>query len=324
MALRVAVIGCGTIARALHVPALLAAGADVSVFASRSRASAQAAADEAGGGEVHADWREAVARPDVDAVVVCTPNVLHAPIAVAAAQAGKHVLVEKPFATTVADVDAMIAAAEAAGVVLMAAHNVRFAPPFPPMRDAIAAGRIGAVTSVRVAFCHSGPQRWAPQATWFRMVESAGGGALMDLGVHVADTLRFVLADEFVEVTATVDALPIDEDAVVGFRLASGAIGSVHVGWRSVPAADQSIVVHGTEGTLRWDLDDGVVLDLPDLSREPLPMAAEDDNPGAAFVRAATGGGAPIPSAQDGRAAVAFVTAAYEAARTGSIQQVER
>jgi len=322
MTLRVAVIGCGTIARRLHVPALIAAGAEVSVFASRSRASAQAAADEAGGGDVHTDWREAVVRADIDAVVVCTPNALHAPIAIAAAEAGKHVLVEKPFATSVADVDAMIAAAEAAAVVLMPAHNVRFAPPFQPMRAAFAAGRIGEVTSVRVAFCHAGPQNWAPQAAWFRSVESAGGGALMDLGVHVADTVRFILDDEFAEVTATVDALPIDEDAVVGFRLASGAIGSVHVGWRSPAAADQSIVVHGTAGTLRFDLTEGVRLDLPGTSSEQLPMADHVDNPCAVFVRSATDGGSPAPSAQDGRAAVAFVTAAYTSARTGSSQLV--
>ncbi|HEX9890374.1 MAG TPA: Gfo/Idh/MocA family oxidoreductase [Nitriliruptorales bacterium] len=321
---RVAMVGCGAIARRMHVPALLAAGARIPVFVSRTEASARAAADEAGGGEVATDWRAVVMRDDLDAVSVCTPNALHAPIAIAAAEAGKHVLVEKPFATTVGDADAMIAAADRAGTVLMAAHNLRFAAPFAPMRDAIARGDIGAPTSARVAFCHAGPQAWSPGSVWFRDAGEAGGGALMDLGGHVIDTLRFVLADEFDEVTATLDRLPIDEDAVVGFRTSAGVVGAFHAGWRSRGGGDQSVVVHGEAGSITFDLAGGLRITRDGSEPEPVAMDAPPDDPCAAFVRAVAQGAAPSPSAADGRAAVAVIAAAYDAARTGTTRKVAR
>src|SRR5439155_1247650 len=109
---RVGLVGCGAIARRAHLPAFKKAGTvDVVAFASRTRASAEAASQEWGGGEVHDDWRELVERTDIDAVDICTINSLHAPVAVAAARSAKHVLVEKPMACTVAEADDMVDAA---------------------------------------------------------------------------------------------------------------------------------------------------------------------------------------------------------------------
>src|SRR5207244_1571321 len=127
------------------------------------------------GGDIVDDWRDVVGRDDVDAVDICTPNVLHAPIAVAAASAGKHVLVEKPIACTLAEADDMLAAARAAGVLLMTAHNVRFFPAFVAAREAVAAGAIGGVTAVRAAFGHAGPQSWSPTSDWFSDPAQPGG-----------------------------------------------------------------------------------------------------------------------------------------------------
>src|SRR3954462_9005451 len=101
---------------------------------------------------------------------------MHAELTIAAAKAGKHVLVEKPMATTVADADAMVAAASDAGVVLMAAHNLRFAPPYAAAARAVAEGLVGDVVGVRVAMGHGGPEGWARDARWFRSPELSGGG----------------------------------------------------------------------------------------------------------------------------------------------------
>lgn len=322
--LRVAIIGAGTIARRQHVPDLRTAGADVVVHVSRSLESARAARDEAGHGDITTDWQSVVRRSDVDAVVVATPSALHAPVAIAAAAAGKHVLVEKPFATTLADADQMIAASAAAGVILMAAHNVRFAAPFGPMRASILRGDIGTPTSARVAFCHAGPQAWAPGATWFRDPALAGGGALFDLGVHVVDTLRHVLDDELVEVTATLDATPIDEDAAVTFRTRGGVVGSFHAGWRSAAGADLSMIVHGDQATLAFDAATGLTLRRPGAAPQALALDGPTDNPCAAFVRAIGRGEPTTPSGADGRAAVAAIVAAYLSARTGRTQTVEQ
>jgi predicted dehydrogenase len=127
LTLRIGLIGCGTVARRLHLPAFKACpDAEVVAFASHSLASAEAAAAEYGSGGVFGEWRDLIGA--VDAVDVCSPNSAHAAQAIEAAQAGRHVLVEKPMACTVAEADAMVAAARAAGVVLAVAHNMRYVP----------------------------------------------------------------------------------------------------------------------------------------------------------------------------------------------------
>ena len=167
MTVRFAVVGCGTAANHIHLPALRSAGAEVTVFASRSLASSEATCAAWGSGVVEDRWEDAVGRDDVDAVVIATPNAQHHAVAMAALSAGKHVLVDKPMACTVADADEMIAAAERARRVLVPFHNTRFAAPFAAAAQQVREGAIGDVTGFRVAFGHAGPQAWAPQATWF-------------------------------------------------------------------------------------------------------------------------------------------------------------
>jgi predicted dehydrogenase len=326
--LRVAVIGCGAIAQRAHIPGLLAAGATITALASRSRASVDAAAGIAGCRSVTLDWQDAVARDDVDAVAICTPNDLHEPIAIAAASAGKHVLVEKPMATTLEGADRMIAAATRAGGVLLPAHNVRFLPPFVAAADSVRRGDIGRVTGVRAAFGHAGPQHWAPAATWFRDRGRSGGGALIDLGVHVADLLRAVVGDEIGSVAASVtrDADPdgVDVDAHVLVRFAGGAVGSFHASWISCPGPDHQLTVIGTEGTLHLDSRTPLTLFRGDGSKgDRVPPPAITTNPFEQLVCAARGD-APAITAADGRASLAIVVAAYEAAQTGRFVDVDR
>src|SRR6185295_4022971 len=137
-------------------------------------------------------WEDAVERDDVDAVLVTTPNANHCEVSVAAAAAGKHVLVDKPLACNTLDADVMIAAAEQHDVLLVPYQNSRFAAPFVAARRCVADGRIGAVTGLRAAYRHGGPQQWAAHADWFFDAARAGGGCLMDLGVHIIDVVRAV------------------------------------------------------------------------------------------------------------------------------------
>jgi len=324
VSINVAVIGCGAIAQRAHIPGLLAAGARVGVVASRSAASAQAAAAFAGGADVVEDWQAAVGRADVDAVAICTPNHLHEPIAVAAAMAGKHVLVEKPMATTLAAADRMITAAATAGVVLMPAHNVRFAPPFVAAAAAVARGDIGEVTGVRAAFGHGGPQQWAPEATWFRDPAQAGGGALLDLGVHVADLLRAVVHDDAIAVSALVhhDGV-IDDDAQVMLRFAGGAIGTFHASWIAPSGPDHQLTVIGTEGTLHLDTRTPLTLLSRDGSTSRVALPHTVSNPFEQLVRAVAGEPVELTAA-DGRASLAIVLAAYAAAAEQRTLEVDR
>ncbi|MBI4728042.1 MAG: Gfo/Idh/MocA family oxidoreductase [Acidobacteria bacterium] len=328
MSARIALIGCGAAARRIHLPAYReTSGAEVVAFASATRASAEAAAAEWGSGIALGSWREALETAGVDAVDICAPNSLHAEIAVAAAAAGKHVLVEKPVARTLAEADRMIEAARASDVVLAVAHNSRFAPPFVAAREAIAAGRIGSVVAFRAAFGHAGPEAWAPGASWFFDPERSGGGALIDLGIHLADLVRAVLADEVAEVAAMLGPRRggVEESAQVILRLAGGATGSLHVSWRAVPGPDHQLTVFGTGGTIH--VDSSAPLTLQPATGGPteqLPIPQATPGPCGEFVRAVETGAPPSVSGEDGRAALAIVEAAYRAAATGRATSVER
>jgi predicted dehydrogenase len=324
---RLAVLTCGTIVTKGHLPAFAALGrdaVDVVAFSSRTRASAEAAAAQWGGGDVVDDWRAVLERDDVEAVDICSPNTLHAEMAVAAAEAGKHVLVEKPMATTLAEADAMIDAARAAGVVLMAAHNVRFAPPYLAAAAAVREGRIGEVVGVRAAMGHAGPQAWAPDAAWFRDAAVSGGGALLDLGIHVADLVRAVTGEEVDEVSAflrRLDRGSVEEGGQVAFRLAGGGVGTFSASWAARPGPDHQLLVHGTDGTLTVERGEAVVRPADGGRKQVVSAPAAD--PYAAFVEACAGGSAPPVTGEDGRAALAIVLAAYDAAASGRTVAVD-
>lgn len=341
MTVRLAVVGCGTVARRIHLPGLRAAGADVVAFASRSLQSAEGAASQWGSGDVAADWHELLGRPDVDAIDVCTPNASHVEIATAVAAAGKHVLVEKPMACNTEEADRMIEAADLAGVVLVPAHNARFLGSFVAMREAVGRGDVGEVRAFRCAWGHTGPQDWAPDAGWFRDPAVAGGGALIDLGIHAADVLRAVLHDEAVEVSALLSACrdragsrghddnrsagpdKVEDIAQLIVRFAGGAVGTLQASWALSSGSDHQLTIQGTLGTLH--LDDRTLPTLqPARGGDATRLLLPDHSPSVfdAFVEAVETGKEPAVTAADGRAAVAIVTAAYRSAASGEVEQV--
>lgn len=324
--IRVGVLGCGRAASVIHLPGLRRSGRfDVTAFASRTRSSAERAQAEWGSGRVHDEWTTVIDDDGVDAVLVASPNASHAEMAVAAARAGKHVLVEKPMATSVEEADAMIAAAATSGVVLMPTHNLRFAPPFHAAAAAVASGMVGEVVGARVAFGHAGPQHWAPDATWFFDQASSGGGALIDLGVHSADLLRAVIGDDVVDVGAMLRLGPtgVEEAAQLVLRFSRGAIATLHASWVARPAPDHQLTVFGSDGTLHLDGQTPLVFRPADgADAQPLSMPTKDERVDlyAAFADAVEHGAALPVTAADGRAALAVVAAAYESAASNSFR----
>jgi predicted dehydrogenase len=318
---RFALVGCGTAAVHIHLPLLRAAGVDVAAFASRSRSSAEAARDGWGNGTVVDRWEDVVTRDDIDAVVIATPNAQHHTVAIAAAAAGKHVLVDKPMARTTAEADEMITAADKYGIVLVPFQNTRFMAPFVAAHDAVAEGRVGEVTGVRAAFGHAGPQAWAPNATWFFDKELAGGGCLIDLGVHVIDLARYVTADDIVEVGAFLNGEPggVEMDAQLAVRFGRGAIGTVHASWSARPGPDHQLTVFGTTGTLHLDGRTALTLQPVAGDRERVALPEATSSPLDEFLAAVRGERAPTVTAHDGRAAVAVVEAAYQSAADGRV-----
>jgi predicted dehydrogenase len=176
-----------------------------------------------------ADYREVVAREDIDAVVICSENARHKEMTIAAAEAGKHVLCEKPLATTVEDAQAMIDACARHGVKLQTAFPVRFNASIVALRDAVRAGRIGTPLVISARNPGTCPH------SWFVDPELSCGGAVIDHTVHVVDVLRWMFDAEVTEVYAEVDRrihdIPTDDTGLLMMKLSNGIPVSLDTSW---------------------------------------------------------------------------------------------
>lgn len=244
-------IGASTIAHEWVIDAIRATGGEVVSVMSASAERGGKYADEHGISKAVTSVEALVGDANVDAVYISTTNELHAEQAIAAARAGKHILCEKPLALTLTDARAMVDAAREAGVVMGTNHHLRNAASHRAMRDAIAAGRIGTPLAARVFHAVYLP----PHLQGWRLDRpDAGGGVILDITVHDADTLRFVLGDDPVEATAFSQRGGMGrqglEDAVMGvLRFKSGLIAQFHDGF-TTKYAETGFEVHGTEGSL--------------------------------------------------------------------------
>ncbi|WP_025026398.1 Gfo/Idh/MocA family protein [Caldalkalibacillus mannanilyticus] len=260
--LKVGVIGCGSIAKHRHLPEY-ANHQEVEIIAvcdiveERARFFA-----EEYKAKFYTKYQELLANPEIDAVSVCTPNYLHAPVSIAALEAGKHVLCEKPMATSRKDAEEMIATAKKNNKKLMIAHNQRFVSSHQKARKMIENGELGKIYSFRTAFGHGGPEGWSADGkeSWFFKKEEAFIGAMGDLGVHKTDLLRFVLGEEFVEVGAFVETsakefADVDDTAVCILKTESGIIGTLAASWSYVSSEDNSTLIYGENAILRLEDD---------------------------------------------------------------------
>ncbi len=294
--------------------------AEIVVVADDDETRGRAAADRYGV-EFTADWREAVARADIDAVVICSENARHAEMTIAAAEAGKHVLCEKPLATTVADAEAMIAACAKAGVKLQTAFPVRFSAPVVAFGEAIRAGRVGTplvVIARNPGTCPMG---------WFVDPELAGGGAVMDHTVHVIDVLRHIFEAEVTEVYAEADTriydIPVDDTGLLMFRLSNGLRGSLDTSWsrpENWPTwGGVEIEVVGEKGALRLDAFNDT-LEVAEIGGPSYGWQAVepsgDPEMVAAFIAAVKRDQPVKVTGEDGMRAMQVALAAYESART--------
>jgi len=260
--LKVGVIGCGSIARHRHLVEYHA-HEEVEIVAVcdviQERALEMA---EKFGAAAYTDYQELLQNGEVDAVSICTPNALHAPMSIRALQSGKHVLCEKPMATSLAEAEAMIEAAKAAQKKLMIAHNQRFVPSHDKAHELIQSGDLGRIYSFRTAFGHGGPEGWSIDGanSWFFDKKQAFIGAMGDLGVHKTDLMRFLLNEEFTEVAAFIETsakenTDVDDNAVFILKTESGIIGTLAASWSYGAKEDNSTIIYGEKGILRLEDD---------------------------------------------------------------------
>jgi predicted dehydrogenase len=258
-ALRFGVLSTADIGLRKVVPAMLRADrVEVVAIASRDRARAESAAAELGIARAHGSYEELLADPDVDAVYDPLPNHLHAEWTIAAARAGKHVLCEKPLATTVADAERMIAACDEAGVVLMEAFMYRLHPSWVAVRELVASGRIGELRAVQSWFSY-----FNDDETNIRNRLDAGGGALFDIGCYCVNLSRMLFDAEPVRVQGSVT-----RDPAMGIDVLTSGILDFPTGVATFTSTiraepDQRVHVYGTEGRIAIPIPFNIPPDLP-------------------------------------------------------------
>jgi predicted dehydrogenase len=309
--IRVALLGAGYIQDA-HARAVSAhPNGELVAIASWREPSARALAARYGIPRVSTDWNEIVSASDVDAAVVATPNALHAPQTLALLRSGKHVMVEKPMAMSVAECDEMIEASRDSGTFVMVAHCWRFREEVRAMRDRIEARELGEVVKTRGYGVHA---KWGPSG-WFVDPELAGGGALVDMGVHAIDTARFLLGDPLPSrVCATVGTrygdYAVDDDGILLISWSSGVNSVVESGWWHPHSGglEADTEVFGTKGYARiWDPEPP----SGDYKHDSQPMYTTQM---AEFLDAIAEGRQPRPTGEDGRIVMQVVEEAYRSA----------
>ena len=310
--IRVALFGCGYI-QDFHAAGVRASGGELVAVANHRMSTARAFADTHGIGRVTTDW-EALARdPKIDAGIVGTPNALHAPQAMALLEAGKHVLVEKPMATSVAECNAMIAASEASRASLMVAHCWRFHEDVRALRRRIGSGELGEIVKTRGYGVHAG---WGPSG-WFTERALAGGGSLPDMGVHAIDTARYLLGDpEPTRVCAVVGtryrSYDVDDDAILLVSWSNGTNSVVESGWWQPHAEglEADTEVYGTAGYTRIFPREAPSEDYEHCTQPMYTTQMRE------FLSAIEEGREPRPNGRDGRIVMQVVEEAYRSARS--------
>ena len=331
--IKVAVIGCGSIAKYRHIPEYAAnPNVELVAFCDPVLERAEKFAAEHGG-KAYADYQTLLKEEKVDAVSVCTPNALHAEVSIAAANAGAHVLVEKPMASTEEEGLAMIEAAKKNNVYLMVGHNQRLMPPHVKAKEILDTGRLGKVLTFRTSFGHPGPEGCSVdgRGSWFFRKEEAIMGAMGDLGVHKSDLIRYLLGEEVSEVAAFIGTLhkegtQVDDNATCVLRMSSGTIGTLVASWTYYRGEDNSTVLWCENGVMKIGThpEDQVIVELRDGSVERYQVGAIATNTRQtssgvidAFVSSIVTNTPPSISGEEGLRSLKVILAAFESQASG-------
>lgn len=343
--IRIGIVGAGRIAEAhVHGYRQLADKVEIAGVADVRADLASARAREWGAARSWSSVAELVQDETLDAVDICLPHHLHVDAVEQACAAGKHILIEKPIARSLAEADAIIGAAERAGVTLMVAHNHVFNPVVTKAKEIIDQGLIGDVHLVK-----------AYSLGWFlftphdfrKSASQTGGGVFIDTGAHFVYILQ-TLCGEIVSVSATQARLVRTEaegedDAIVSLRFAQGAIGEITTtyaaripGWElGFPGGwDQTFIILGSKGAVRFSLPDETLWFYSENERFPAGYRGwtECKMPGsyarsfdlevAHFVDVLRSETRPSVTGAEGRKTLAVIQAAYQSAETGRVVEV--
>ena len=337
--LDMAVLGCGGISNVHMKVITIEPRTRLAAVVDTDESRARAAMEKHGAEKIFTSWDPVLADSSIDAVDICLPHNLHAPAAIAAMKAGKHVLVEKPIANTVAQAEEMIQTSKQTGRTLMVGHMKRFNRAALTMQRNIAHGNIGKPFSFEAVWY--GPKDIMPGIPWVMKKETGGGGPLMGFGTHHIDILRWILGEVkevscFTSRSVVIEA-EVEDTAVVNLRFHNGTIGTINFNWaRTAEGFHELIRIIGTEGEIAIRDGQEVILASParfgDSDIHRLDASAEaGDVPEEQFlgqlqhfIDCIENNKTPITDGVSARNTVAVIEAAYESDQKGKIITIQQ
>jgi myo-inositol 2-dehydrogenase / D-chiro-inositol 1-dehydrogenase len=283
------------------------------------------------------DYRKVLDRKDIDVVVVGIPNDLHREVVVAAAKAGKHVILEKPIAHTLKDADAIVDACKKHKVKLMYAETICFSPKYVRAKKLVEEGAVGKLYMVKQGEKHSGPH-----SDWFYDVKRSGGGSLMDMGCHGIEWARWMYGKPKPKSVVAhcqrvlhTERTKGEDNSVVIVEFEGGGIAVIEDSWAKHGGMDDRVELYGTEGVIYCDLLHGSSMET--YSKKGYGYAVEKAGETRGwtftvfeeahlygfpqemrhFIRCVLNDETPQETGEDGRATLEIIYAAYESAGAG-------
>ncbi len=337
--IRMGLVGCGAISTQ-HLEAISALP-DLALVGVVSASEARArSVGERWGVAWTTRLEDLLGRDDVDAITIATPSGLHPAQALAALRTGRHVVVEKPLALTVADAVAVVREGRERGLVVATISQRRFEPAVRALRSAVEAGALGRLSLIIAEGLYHRPQAYYDSATW-RGTRDLDGGVLMNQAIHLIDLVRWIggpVTSVAAHVATLGHAMEAEDTASVSLRFANGTLGEIVATTCATPESPTELRVYGDLGHVRIVGEVAAEWDVPGVPAPVDPAdEAEGQQPGvgatqtwgtnaigylrqyADFVEAVRTGRPPAVTGQDGCNAVEIITAAYEADHLGRV-----
>ena len=289
--------------------------------------------------DIYTDFEQMIKREDLDAIYVATPNYLHEPMAIAAAEHKKHLLVEKPLTISLKAAENMIKAAKKNNVFLMVEQSQRFDPVHQAAKEVLDKGILGRINVIRGRIGHAGPEYWSKTSDWFYDKKKSGGGVMIDIGVHIADLLRWFMGKKvkevFADITLLEKKLPVDDNGNILLRFEDGSIGGFECSWTTRPY-EVNTFIYGQKGKMTTSLGRTnpviVTLAKTEQGEDPNCTLQENTPPIAAgsswtnamhyFIKCITDKQKPFVDGAEGKATIEVILAAYKSAETGKWVEV--
>jgi myo-inositol 2-dehydrogenase/D-chiro-inositol 1-dehydrogenase len=333
----VGLVGAGLISDQHALAFRRVKGARVLAVADPDTARARRLADTYGLDAAYDDVRRLLERADIDMICIGAPNYVHREIGVAAAEAGKHIVCEKPLARTMAEGDEMLAAAERAGIKLMYAELICFAPRYVRAKELMDEGAFGRVFQIKHGETHYGPH-----SDWFWDGDLSGGGVMMDMGCHSVEIIRWLYDKPPIEsVTAELgtfvhgERTDVEDHALVTIRFAGDRLGVIEGSWAKPGGMDDRLDIQGSQGTCHGDMMQqsslfaysdvgyGYSVEKGSSLGYSYAIAEEYYNYGMPqemqhFTDCVLNDSAPLETGLDGRVSLEVIYAAYRSAATGT------